>query len=346
MPLEKWQHLDERLRLRLADLEPQVFELFFLHFLRAGISLTVEQHGRQITKRVISAETYAAGSGRNQKGIDLRVIVEGGEIWAFQCKRHKTWTPAQTREAIQRASEFQGQHYFLVVACDPHEEVQDEIQKYPNWTFWNLDTICAEFRLQVPPSKHAQVLFFLSREELKRFVPFTTESLIAPEKFFERSLGRDNLFRHDWNLVGRDRELQTLRDFIASAHKVQVLSSKGGDGKSRLLWELCRTLAAETPETEVLCLNPHRSEDDLSFAFIGNPQRRVIMVDDAHRTEQVPLQLLALVREDSASKIGLATRPQGGDPVCKTVRIELYSGCGPQTRSYSDGLSRSSRRSD
>ncbi|MCI0625347.1 MAG: hypothetical protein L0387_27500 [Acidobacteria bacterium] len=322
MPTANWRHIDERLRLRLADLSPQLFELFFLHFLRAGISLTVERHGGQITKRVISAETYAAGSGRNQKGIDLRVEVEGDarkEMWVFQCKRHKTWSPAQTREAIQKASQYPAQHYFLVVACDPHEGVQDEIHKLPNWTFWNLDTLCAEFRLRVHPSKHAQVLFFLSSEELKRFVPFTTEALMAPEKFFERFLGADKLFRHDWKLVGRDGELQTLRDFLASLHKVQVLSAKGGDGKSRLLWELCRTLAMEGPDNEILCLNPHRDGDDLSFGFTGNPPRRLVLVDDAHRAEQVPLQLLALVREDSSAKVILATRPQGVEALAQKL---------------------------
>ena len=319
MPVRKWQHLDEHLRLSLAELDPHLFEQFFLLFLRSGIALSIERHGSLITRRIISAETYAAGSGRNQKGIDLRVVVEGGEVWVFQCKRHKTWTPSQTRDAIQKASQYKAEHYFLVVACDPHESVQDEIHKYPNWTFWNLDTICAEFRLRVHPSKHAQILFFLSPEELKRFVPFTTEALITPAKFFERFLGTDKLFRHDWKLVGRDPQLRELQDFTRSPHKAQVLIAKGGDGKSRLLWEFCQTLAAQTPEMEILCLNPHRGGDDMSFAFTGNPPNRIILVDDAHRTEQVPLQLLALVRDDPVARIVLATRPQGVEALAQKL---------------------------
>ena len=332
--IEKWKYLNEHLRLRLADLDSRLFEEFFLHFLRAGISLTIERHGQRVIKRVISAETYAAGQGRDQKGIDLRAVVEGGEIWVFQCKRHKTWNPSQTRDVIQKASQYQANHYFLVVACDPHEGVQDEIHKHPNWTFWNLDTICAEVRLRVHPSKHAQVLFFLLPEELKRFVRFTTEALITPEKFFERFLGAGNLFRHDWKLVGRQKELQALRDFVTSPHTIQMVTAKGGDGKSRLLWELCRTLAVEAPDTEVLCLNPHHAGDDLSFAFQGKPLCRIVLVDDAHRTEQVPLQLLALVREDSKtmiSKIVLATRPQGIEALaCKLYETGLANSYAPQ----------------
>jgi len=103
----------------------------------AGISLTIRRQGQEVTKRVLSADLYAAGSGRNQKGIDLRLEVEGGEIWAFQCKRRRKWTPDETRGAIKEAAKYSAQHYFLAVACDPHERVQDEIDKYPNWTFWN-----------------------------------------------------------------------------------------------------------------------------------------------------------------------------------------------------------------
>jgi hypothetical protein len=306
----KWKYLDEHLRLRLSDLEPEMFEKFFLHFLRADVRLTIARNGQQITKRVISAETYATGRGRSQKGIDLRAVVEGGEEWVFQCKRHKTWSPAQTRKAIQEASKYQANHYFLVVACDPHEGVQDEMKKHPNWTFWNLDTICAEFRLRVHPSRHAEVLFFLPREELKRFVPFTTEALIPPEEFFKPFLGAGKLFRHDWKLVGRKKELDALLSFVSGTQKVQVVAAKGGDGKSRLLWGLCRELAVESPETQLLFLNPHL-RGDLSFGLVGNPSRRLILVDDAHRTEQVPPQLLTLAREDASAKIVLATRPQG-----------------------------------
>src|SRR5207237_4156392 len=79
---EKWKHLDAHLRLRLADLDSRQFELFFLDFLGAGISLSIARHGSQVTRRVISATTYAAGSGRKQDGIDLHATVEGGEVWA------------------------------------------------------------------------------------------------------------------------------------------------------------------------------------------------------------------------------------------------------------------------
>ena len=331
---ENWKYLDAYLHLRLADLEPRMFEEFFLHFLRAGISLTIKRNGQTLTKKVLSAELYAAGSGRSQKGIDLRVEVEDGEIWAFQCKRCHKWTPDQTRRAIKEASQFPAQHYFLVVACDPHEGVQDEMEKHPGWTFWNLSTICAEFRLRVPAAKQPQALYFLPPQELKRFIPYTTESLIPPEKYFGQFSGVDMLFRHDWKLVGRKAEMKGLQDFLSGSSVVQIVSARGGEGKSRLLWEMCRALTQELSEAEVLCLNPHRSEEEFGFAFLENPALRVIVVDDAHRTEQLPLKLLALVAEDAKKrrcKVVLATRPQGVDALFdKLSETGLGDKCAPR----------------
>lgn len=99
-----WKYLDPALRLRLADLDSKRFEDFFLHFLNSGVELTVARKGNAITRRVIRAETYAAGSGKNQKGIDLRILVAGDEVWCIQCKRHKKWTRAQTKSAIKKAA--------------------------------------------------------------------------------------------------------------------------------------------------------------------------------------------------------------------------------------------------
>lgn len=313
-----WQYLDGHLRLRLTALGDKQFEDFFLHFLNAGISLTIQRNGQQVTRRVIAANTFAAGSGRKQLGVDLRVEIEGGEVWAFQCKRHKKWSPDQTRRAITDAAQFNAHHNFLVVACDPHQDVQPVIEGSPNWTFWNLDRICAEFRLRVPPAQHVQVLFFLPPEELKRFVPFTTDALITPPKFFERFLGADKLFRHDWNLTGRDVELGKLRTFATDpTRKVLFMVAKGGDGKSRLLWEFCRGLGAEG-KIEALCLNPHAHESP-TFAFAGPARPRVVVVDDAHRVELVTHELLSLLREDKEAKLILAGRPQAQEALAQRL---------------------------
>jgi hypothetical protein len=311
--------LDEHLRLRLEALDDGDFERFFLHFLNAGISLTVMRDGQPVERRIIEANTYAAGTGRKQKGIDLIAKVEGGETWAFQCKRHKTWTVSQTQKAITDAT-YPANHYFLLVACDPHKDVQDEMDKHPQWSFWNLDRICQEFRLRVPEHKQPPALYFLTPEELKRFAPYATDALVPAPDYFASIQGSGHSFHHNYPLVGRSQEMAQMEAFARDPKaKVLKISGKGGEGKSRLLWELAHTVCAKPGSPAVLFLNPH-STGDLTLALWDKDTPRIIVVDDAHRIERVSHELLSRVREAEATKLVLATRPQGNEVLDERLR--------------------------
>lgn len=311
--------LDQHLRLRLADMEDVAFERFFLGFLNAGITLAVDRKGERIERRVIEANTYAAGTGRAQKGIDLIAKMEGGETWVFQCKRHKTWSVSQTKAAVAKAT-HPAQHYFLLVACDPHKDVQDEMDRHPNWSFWNLDRICQEFRLRVPVHKQPQVLTFLAPEELKRFAPYATDALVPAQDYFASIQRAVRSFNHRYQFVGRKDEITQLAAFVKDpAARVLKISGRGGEGKSRLLWELVHTLCTGAGAPAVLFLNPH-SAGDLTLALWDKDQPRIIVVDDAHRLERVSDELLSRVREASATKLVLATRPQGNEALDERLR--------------------------
>jgi hypothetical protein len=308
--------LDQHLRLRLGDLDDSLFERFFLGFLNAGISLAVDRGGERLERRVIEANTYAAGTGRAQKGIDLIAKMEGGEIWVFQCKRQKSWNVSQTQSAVKKAT-YPAQHYFLLVTCDPHKDVQDEMDKHRNWSFWNLDRICQEFRQRVPVHAQPRILNFLAPEELKRFAPYATDALVPAQEYFASIQRAGHSFHHRYKFVGRKEELKRIEAFLQDPKaKVLKISGKGGEGKSRLLWELATTLRAGA---DVWFLNPH-STGDLALALWNTDGPRIIVVDDAHRLERVSHELLGRIREGSATKLVLATRPQGNEALDERLR--------------------------
>ena len=311
--------LDQHLRLRLAELDDGDFERFFLHFLNSGISLVIEQNGQRVERRIIEANTYAAGTGRKQKGIDLIAKVEGGETWGFQCKRHTTWNVSRTQKAIMEAT-YPANHYFLLVACDPHQDVQDEMDKYPQWSFWNLDRICQEFRLRVPKHMQPSALYFLAPEELRRFAPYATDALVPAQDYFASIQGAGHSFHHNYPLVGRNQEMAQLEAFVRDpTAKTLKISGKAGEGKSRLLWELAHTVCAKPGSPAVLFLNPH-STGDLTLALWEKDTPRIIVVDDAHRIERVSDELLGGVRAAEATKLVLATRPQGNEVLDERLR--------------------------
>jgi hypothetical protein len=312
--------LDIHFRLRLSDLPWDKFELFFLSYLNSGISLTVKRAGKALERRVISAEMYAPGSGRTQDGIDLRLEMEGEEVWVIQCKKVKDWDLSRTRKAILRASGFPARHYFLAVACDTDSKTHLEMDKHSEWTLWNLDRICTDFKRLVPPAKRRDLLPFLRREEVKRFLPFATNALISPKEFFERHVGEDKPLRHDWPMVGRESESKRLTTWAEGQQKVLILTARGGEGKTRLIREFCERVLEAHPKTEVLFLNPFREDSDFSLGLNADASRRIIIIDDAHRLEQVPQQLLDQVRQDPISQIVLASRPQGKESIINRLR--------------------------
>jgi len=312
--------VDALLRLKLADLEPIQFEKFFLNFFATHPELTVLHHGRRRKRRVATATTYAAGSGRKDRGVDVRLEMEGGEIWAVQCKRVETWNASKTQDAIAATHEFQAKHYILAVACDVGLDVHDEIAKHGTWTLWNLDTICTEFRQRVPLSLQQQCLPFLSPAELAQFIPYATDALISPERFFKGHIGRGSGLRHDWKLVGRQENLRALVDFVAAEEpdkpRVLLLTARGGQGKSRLLFELSRRLEQEPAgRFEIVFLNPASTDDRPERGLVPEAGRLVVLVDDAHRVENVPRWLLEWVRQDPKARVILAARPQGREAV-------------------------------
>lgn len=298
--------------IRLPELSADEFELLVLGFLRSRPLLTVNRGGKAISARVTEATTYAR-SGRDQAGIDVQAKMEGGETWGFQCKRVKSWNRSQTTTAITEAT-YPANHYVLLLACNPSRDVHDEIDQHANWTLWNLDSTCAEIRLRTPPEILPRLLPFLSPDELKRFTPFTSTALVTREQFFADRMGAHRLFRHDWELVGRDAEIERLKTLLArDGRRGAIVYSKGGDGKSRLLLEFARI--AENAGVPVLFLNPNGSTDALDFSFLRDDAQFVIVVDDAHRPDVRHVPLLRLAEQDKRVRVLFATRPQGFHPL-------------------------------
>src|SRR5580698_1230005 len=133
------------------------FEDFFCAFLASGPTLIVDEDGKRVERSVVNARRYGR-RGDNQQGIDIRAEMDGGEIWAFQCKHYKQWGPAKTREAITECR-FEAARKFLLVTLEVSEDCYAEVANHPGWTLWDGRDISREFLGRTDKEKAARILY-------------------------------------------------------------------------------------------------------------------------------------------------------------------------------------------
>jgi hypothetical protein len=251
--------------------------------------------------------------GQKQKGIDLTVQRESGELWGFSNKRYKTYEPHHVRKHIGETS-YRADRYFILLGGIASPNVRDEVRKHPKWEIWDGEDISQQVRLQLQPEVARRLVDhhfgpiwrrdFLGLPAVGAFLP--------PVDYFRPFLDADRLFHHDLPLVGRQTLLDDLVGFgSGGSERILVLPGRGGIGKSRLLREWAERLDSSHPDRAVRLLNegvPVSLEtlDDLPAVPC------FVAVDDAHRRTDLGL-LLAWLRQRPDGKLLLATRPQGVD---------------------------------
>ena len=256
---------------------------------------------------MIHARPYGR-PGDAQEGIDLLADVRGGEVWDFQCKHVKSWTPEQTRKAIAAYGRDAARR-FLLITCDVSEECHRVIAEHPGWALWDMREINRRFR-ELGAFKAAPILF-------THFGPDWAEALfgitgsgpfIGAEAKFAPQLREGSRFHHRLALVGRETHLQQLDDFAESEKaRVFLLIGRGGLGKSRLLLEWSRRFQEKHPGHTLRFVFDKSA--DFAPALQVAPESLVLIFDDAHRLDEVRRALFPDLPRRPGVKLVLALRP-------------------------------------
>ncbi len=135
------------------------------------------------------------------------------------------------------------------------------------------------------------------------------KSFYTLTEFSSRYLESTNLLNHTYPFIGRNEILSQLNSFVESDKKIALLPGRGGIGKSRILLEFGKCRGSKDNEWELRYL----SENPLTMDSIGElPERKcIIVVDDAHRREDIVTLLEIAQQANSMTKIIMAFRPHG-----------------------------------
>jgi len=251
----------------------------------------------------------AGGSGHTQEGLDILAVLRDGRRLSFQCKKVERFGPADVAKAV-KSHVAEADERFLVLSRIASPQAAQTLRGYAGWKLWDKEDLSGLVRMRLSPEVQnrlvdiyfrGQRMALLGREEIGPWLTL--------EEFFAPFQGRAAIFSHDWDLRGRDVEVETLRGFLGAAdHPIVLLGGPGGMGKSRILKEAIERYRRTNPDTVVRFLSPAREATPESLASLGS-RPKILVVDDAHDREGLGQLLAYVANPANAAQLLLAARP-------------------------------------
>jgi hypothetical protein len=138
------------------------------------------------------------------------------------------------------------------------------------------------------------------------------------EDFFGPFLDNSKLFNHVYPLVGRNVFLERLDAFVESDKKIAMLYGRGGIGKSKILFEFGREFGRKHNGWKLKFLREGIELSDDAIRQLP-AQKCIVIVDDAHRREDLSTLFTIAQQCPDRVKIILSGRPQGLDYIRATL---------------------------
>jgi hypothetical protein len=300
----------ERLPLDSSELSWEKFEAFCRALVTALLGTDARDNHYHFGK-----------AGDEQDGIDILIRQRDGTTWGVQSKRTVKFSASNAQRAI-RETTYAADHYILLVRAEVTRKVRDVIDQHPQWQIWDVRDISHKVRHELPPPKAVALVDAFFGSAVRHLflgvhgpLPFRT-----PSDYF-RIFDDDEtrIFHHRWRLVGRDRHIRALEEFLADpARRIAVVSGRGGIGKTRLLREvaMCLTASRHSLAPWFLAENVPLTVNTLDYL---PPSPSVIFVDDAHRLRDLPMLLEFAKQSEHVRKLVFASRPYGVETIVVSI---------------------------
>jgi hypothetical protein len=253
--------------------------------------------------------------GSKQKGIDFPAAMESGKTWSFQCKQVKDFTASQFRKVVEK-DEYEADFHVLLLACQAGVPLRDGERKAAGWEVWDVTDISRMIRQLSPHDQRALVGTHFGSHVQETFLGVKGPAAFRDwQEHFAPYLRHGRLFHHRTPLVGRDEILESLDRFSVSPDIcIAVLPGRGGVGKTKVLHAFGQRQLDQGHDRQLL------------YADEGTPitvdtlqdipaMATTIVVDDAHRRDDLGELLSFVARWPHPLKVVLAIRPEGRDRI-------------------------------
>jgi len=262
---------------------------------------------------VVSVHNYGT-PGNAQRGIDVAATLRGGKTRVLQCRQWKSFTAANVKSTV-KATKYKADAFVIAVACVVGVRARDEIKKHRGWELWDQRDISRKVR-ELPPASACSIVSLFGGSWPREFLGITGPlAFRRPSDFFARLLDANHLFHHAWTLVGRADELARLQAFMTEPRwRAAILSGPGGVGKSKLLHAFASQVETSASSVSIWFLEEGVPLDGDALSLVP-PEPCVVVVDDAHRRDDIGLLLAHAHQRSVPLKLLFSTRPQGIESV-------------------------------
>lgn len=254
------------------------------------------------------ADVHSYGTqGYKQDGIDILAKLFK-TVFDYQCKRHKQFGPADIEAAVKKTT-FRANHHHLLLSRPASPDARKKIIQYSKWSLWDREDISNKIRYLPNKDVALRIVDTYFPGKRKSFLGIDEpSSWLTPQEYFRPQESRAKLFSHGWTLVGRQKELEVLREFEQQNDtKALLISGRGGIGKSRLLKAWVESI---NKSINVRFVYPGSSIEAKDFDLLPNGPD-LLVIDDAHERNDISLILSGVARNRPEMKIILSSRPYG-----------------------------------
>ena len=250
------------------------------------------------------------GTGHKQEGLDIDVAHQDGKRTTYQCKRRNEFGPQAIAKAVQEHDAPSDRSVFLISKLAT-PKAREAIKNHPGWDLWDREDITREIRLRLSDVERFRLVDTYFPGQHRALLGELGPSVWrTPGEFFAATMAPTSGFTHDWPLLGREEELQSLAQFAQSSPPfVHLLTGAGGSGKSRVLKELADTVVANGDTTRVyFAAREAMTSKDLHAL---GPGKKLLICDDAHERSDIALLIDFAADPKNQSLVILAQRAYG-----------------------------------
>lgn len=284
----------------LQTLDPETFERF------------VEA---VVAARYPDADVNILGSrGHDQKGSDILAVFPRGERWSFQCKRVERFGPADIAKAVAHHT-LDAERRFIVLSKIATPAAIQEAARHEGWTLWDKQVLTRVVRELPIEAQTRLVDIFFNGQRMALLGKSEPGPWLTTEEYYQPFSSRAAIFSHDWELVGRKAEIDSLVDALRADvggdladGRVTLLIGAGGIGKTRVMKEAVKRFAREAGRTTIRFLSLAQEATAANLSDLGSGPK-LLIVDDAHDREGLKLFLEYVVDARNDARLLIASRP-------------------------------------